>query len=79
MAGRTRDGCIKVLMTNTTVTRRSFLAGISAAVIGWRADASAQSQRLETVTQWLKASLSERAAGVKACLDRIRDIDTKIQ
>ena len=64
---------------NTTVTRRSFLAGISVAVAGWRADASAQSPRLETVTQWLKASLSERAAGVKACLDRIRDIDPKIQ
>jgi len=61
------------------VTRRSFLAGISAAVAGWRADATAQSPRLETVTQWMNASQAERAAGVKACLDRIRDMDPKIQ
>ena len=66
-------------MTNTTVTRRSFLAGISAAVVGWRADASAQTPRLETVTQWMNASPAERAAAVKACLDRIRDMDPKIQ
>jgi Asp-tRNA(Asn)/Glu-tRNA(Gln) amidotransferase A subunit family amidase len=65
--------------TNTTVTRRCFLAGISAAVVGWRADASAQSLRLETVTQWMNASQAERAAGVKACLDRIREMDPKIQ
>ncbi len=63
---------------NTTVTRRSFLAGISAAVAGWRADASAQSPRLETVTQWINASRAERAAAVKAGLDRIRDMDPKI-
>lgn len=65
--------------SNTTVTRRSFLAGISAAVAGWRAHASAQSPRLETVRQWINASQAERAAGVKACLDRIRDLDPKIQ
>ena len=65
--------------SNTMVTRRSFLAGISAAVAGWRADATAQSPRLETVTQWMNASQAERAAGVKACLDRIRDMDPKIQ
>jgi Asp-tRNA(Asn)/Glu-tRNA(Gln) amidotransferase A subunit family amidase len=65
--------------TDTTVTRRSFLTGISAAVVGWRADASAQSPRLETVTQWMNASRAERAAAVKACLDRIRDMDPKIQ
>ena len=64
--------------TDTTVTRRRFLAGISAAVVGWRADASAQSPRLETVTQWINASRAERAAGVKACLDRIGDMDPKI-
>jgi Asp-tRNA(Asn)/Glu-tRNA(Gln) amidotransferase A subunit family amidase len=66
-------------MMSTTVTRRSFLAGISAAVAVWRKDASAQSARLETFTQWINASRSERAAGVKACLDRIRDMDPKIQ
>ena len=65
--------------TNTTVTRRGFLAGISAAVVGWRADASAQSPRIETLTQWINASLAERAAAVKACLARIRDMDPKIR
>jgi Asp-tRNA(Asn)/Glu-tRNA(Gln) amidotransferase A subunit family amidase len=64
--------------TSTTVTRRSFLAGISAAVVGWHADASAQSPRLETVTQWINASPAERAAAVKACLDRIREMDPTI-
>ncbi|MCM3880049.1 MAG: twin-arginine translocation signal domain-containing protein [Vicinamibacterales bacterium] len=29
-----------------TVTRRSFLAGLSAAVAGWRADASAHVHRI---------------------------------
>ena len=64
--------------TNTTVTRRSFLAGISAGVVGWRADAFAQNPRLETVTQWMSASRAERATGVKACLDRISEMDPKI-
>ncbi len=60
------------------MNRRSFLAGISAAVAGWPADASAQKQRLETVTQWMNASRPERAAAVKECLDRIRDLDPKL-
>jgi Asp-tRNA(Asn)/Glu-tRNA(Gln) amidotransferase A subunit family amidase len=63
------------MMTN----RRTFLAGISAAVVGWRPNASAQSPPLETFTQWMRASQAERAAGVKACLNRIRDLDPKIQ
>jgi len=71
---------ISLERANTTVSRRSFLAGISSAVVaGWCADASAQSSRLETVTQWIKASRAERTAGVKACLDRIREMDPKIQ
>ena len=61
------------------MTRRGFLAGISAAAVGWRAGTSAQSPRLETVTQWMNASRAERAAAVKACLDRIHDMDPKIQ
>jgi Asp-tRNA(Asn)/Glu-tRNA(Gln) amidotransferase A subunit family amidase len=60
------------------VTRRSFLAGISAVtVVGPRAT-TAQSLPLETFAQWIKASQAERNAAVKACLDRIRDLDPKI-
>jgi Asp-tRNA(Asn)/Glu-tRNA(Gln) amidotransferase A subunit family amidase len=63
---------------NTTVTRRGFLASISAAVAWCPPEVSAQNRHLETVTQWLNASREERAAGVKACVDRIRDTDPKI-
>ena len=61
------------------MTRRGFLAGISsAAVVGWPADADPQSPTVETFTEWMKTSRAQRAAAVKACLDRIRDLDPKI-
>jgi Asp-tRNA(Asn)/Glu-tRNA(Gln) amidotransferase A subunit family amidase len=69
----------KVKKMNTTVTRRRFLAGISASIFSCRAHASAQSRRLETFAQWMNASPAERAAAVKLCLDRIREMDPKIQ
>jgi Asp-tRNA(Asn)/Glu-tRNA(Gln) amidotransferase A subunit family amidase len=61
------------------MNRRGFLAGLSAAVVGWRVNAFAQRPRLETFTQWMNASRAERAAAVNTCLDRIRDMEPKIQ
>ena len=43
------------------------------------AKAWAQAAAIETFTQWLRASRPERDAAVKACLQRIEELDPKIQ
>ena len=60
------------------IHRRAFLAGLSAAVTGARV-AWAQAAPIESFTQWLQASRREREDAVKACLERIRMLDPKIQ
>jgi Asp-tRNA(Asn)/Glu-tRNA(Gln) amidotransferase A subunit family amidase len=40
--------------------------------------ASAQTPRLETLTQWLNASRESRELGLQSCLDRIRAMDPSI-
>jgi Asp-tRNA(Asn)/Glu-tRNA(Gln) amidotransferase A subunit family amidase len=56
-----------------TVDRRSFLlAGFAAAM------PPVQTPRLETFTQWLKASRPVREGALKACLERIREQDPSI-
>jgi Asp-tRNA(Asn)/Glu-tRNA(Gln) amidotransferase A subunit family amidase len=57
-----------------SVSRRTFLGAAVAIASGARAD----SPRLETLTQWLGASTAERARGVTACLDRIRELEPSI-
>ena len=57
------------------LSRRTFLGASIAIATGARADPP----RLETLTQWLKASRAERARGVTACLDRIRELDPSIR
>lgn len=57
-----------------SLSRRSFLGATIALAGGVRADPP----RLETLTQWLAASPAERARGVTACLERIRDMDAPI-
>jgi len=61
-----------------SIDRRAFLAGIPAVLSAAR-QSWAQTSRLETFTQWKTAPPAERAAGIKACLDRIRELDPKIQ
>jgi Asp-tRNA(Asn)/Glu-tRNA(Gln) amidotransferase A subunit family amidase len=61
------------------VDRRAFLVAMSAAVSASGRTAAAQGPRLETLTGWLRASPGERAAGVKACLERISAMDPMIQ
>lgn len=60
------------------VDRRAFLAGIPAALCAAR-HSWAQNGRLETFSDWVKASLPERAAVLESCLDRIRELDPKLQ
>lgn len=59
------------------VDRRSLLiggiAGAIAAKIGL-----AQTPRLETLTQWVKASRSRREEALQQCLDRIQEMDRSI-
>jgi Asp-tRNA(Asn)/Glu-tRNA(Gln) amidotransferase A subunit family amidase len=54
--------------------RRTFLFAGFAAAMG----ATEQSPRLETFTQWLKASRKERQLALQPCLDRIRAMDPSI-
>lgn len=60
------------------VDRRAFLVALSAAVAP-SGRTGAQGSRLETFSDWLRASPADRAAGIKACLDRIGAMDPKIQ
>ena len=60
------------------IHRRAFLAGLSAAVTGARS-AWAQAPPIESFAQWMQASRREREDAVKACLERIRTLDPKIQ
>jgi Asp-tRNA(Asn)/Glu-tRNA(Gln) amidotransferase A subunit family amidase len=60
------------------IHRRAFLAGLSAAVTGARS-AWAQATPIESFAQWMQASRREREDAVKACLERIRTLDPKIQ
>jgi Asp-tRNA(Asn)/Glu-tRNA(Gln) amidotransferase A subunit family amidase len=62
-----------------TIDRRAFLVALSAAVAASRRTAAAQGSRLGTLSQWLNASPPERAAGIKACLERIAALDPTIQ
>jgi hypothetical protein len=54
--------------------RRTFLFTGIAAVMG----ATEQTPRLETFTQWLKASRKAREMALQPCLDRIRAMDPSI-
>jgi Asp-tRNA(Asn)/Glu-tRNA(Gln) amidotransferase A subunit family amidase len=60
------------------VDRRAFLAGIPAA-LGAARRSWAQAVRLETFSDWIRASPAERAAGITASLDRIRTMDPTLQ
>ena len=60
------------------IHRRAFLAGFSAAVTGLRS-VWAQAPPLERFAQWMQMSRREREDAVKACLQRIRTLDPKIQ
>ena len=62
-------------MNRCTIDRRGFLfAGFAVAV-----RTAAPSPRLETFTQWLNASRTDREAALQPCLDRIRALDPSIQ
>ena len=62
----------------TPITRRAFLTALPAAVAASRS-IRAQRALLETFTQWMQASPGDRAAGVKACLQRIQKLDPQIR
>jgi Asp-tRNA(Asn)/Glu-tRNA(Gln) amidotransferase A subunit family amidase len=56
------------------IGRRNFILAGLAATVG----ASAQTTRLETLTQWLHASRKTRELALQPCLDLIRELDTSI-
>jgi len=60
-----------------TIDRRTFLLAGVAGVIGAAAHKE-QSPRIETLTQWLNATPTERKRAVSDCLDRIRTMDPSI-
>ena len=60
------------------MNRRAFLAILPAAVAASRS-IRAQGAPLETFAQWIQASPADRAAGVKACLQRIQKLDPQIR
>ena len=57
------------------IDRRTFLLASSAMATG----AAARPPRLETFTQWLKASRTARERALQPCVDRIRGMDVSIQ
>lgn len=58
------------------MNRRTFLFSSVAFAAG---AARTQPPRLETLSQWMKASRAERAAAIAGCLERIKMIDGDIQ
>src|SRR5688500_18087321 len=56
------------------VDRRTFLIASLALI----PSALAQTQRLDTLSQWLAASLQARDAALQPCMDRIRSLDSEI-
>ena len=56
------------------IDRRTFLLASFAAAM----TASAQTPRLETLSQWLNASRKDRELALQPCLDRIQAMDTSI-
>jgi Asp-tRNA(Asn)/Glu-tRNA(Gln) amidotransferase A subunit family amidase len=62
---------------NNHMSPRTLLIGGIAGAIAARTGI-AQTPRLETLTQWLNASRSEREAALQQCLNRIREMDPSI-
>ena len=60
------------------IHRRAFLAGLSAALAGARR-AWAQGAPIESFAYWMQASKRQREDGVRACLERIKMLDPRIQ
>ena len=58
--------------------RRAFLTGLSVAVTGAQR-AWAQAAPIESFAQWVQLSRRQREDAVKACLERIKKLDPKIQ
>ena len=62
-----------------TSDRRGFLTTCIAGVIGRAISTAGEAvPRLQTMTEWLRASRKERERGVQSCLDRIRSMDPSI-
>jgi Asp-tRNA(Asn)/Glu-tRNA(Gln) amidotransferase A subunit family amidase len=61
------------------VNRREFITTSLAAAMYARASELKTPDQLLTLTQWMNATPTERQRGVKACLDRIRTMDSSIQ
>jgi hypothetical protein len=57
------------------IDRRTFLLGSFAVSTG----VAAETPRLETFTQWLKASRKTRELALQPCVERIRAMDLSIQ
>ena len=62
---------------NRKINRRNLLIGGISGAIGAKLR-TAQTRRLETLTQWLNASRSKREEALQQCLDRIREMDPSI-
>src|SRR5437762_4006080 len=63
------------MFTRPKIDRRRFLfAGVVAAVHG-----TADTPRLETLTDWLNASRKDRELALQPCLDRIQAMDSSIK
>jgi Asp-tRNA(Asn)/Glu-tRNA(Gln) amidotransferase A subunit family amidase len=61
------------------VNRREFITTSLAAAMYARASELKTPDQLLTLTKWMNATPTERQRGVKACLDRIRTMDSSIQ
>ncbi len=59
---------------STGIDRRTFLIANLALI----PSALTQTQRLDTLSQWLAASLRARDAALQPCMDRIRSLDSEI-
>lgn len=59
------------------IDRRSLLFGSFAAVLSSKAG-TPETVRLETLTQWMNATLQQRQLALRPCLDRIQEMDPSI-
>lgn len=79
MLSSLRVGSLTFEHRRARVERRRFIATGFAAAMYIRAPRPKSPDALSTLTQWMDATQTERAHGVKACLNRIKEMDSSVQ
>ena len=73
-----RVGSLTLEHRRARVDRRKFIATGFAAAMYIRVPRPKSPDALSTLTQWMDATQTEREQGVKACLNRIKEMDSSV-